>query len=89
MAYADHHHFSDEDVAKILTAYNAINQTNKIILTTEKDAVRLADFKELENLPVVALPVQHQFLFNEGNVFDQRIIHFLDPKLKTLSQKDQ
>ncbi|MCH5721278.1 tetraacyldisaccharide 4'-kinase [Niabella hibiscisoli] len=85
IAYADHHHFSAEDVEKILTAYNAINQTNKIILTTEKDAVRLADFKELQSLPVVALPVQHQFLFNEGNVFDQKIIHFLEPKLKMLS----
>ncbi len=85
IAYADHHHFSAADVEKILTAYNAINQTNKIILTTEKDAVRLASFTELQNLPVVALPVQHQFLFNEGDVFDQKIIHFLEPKLKMLS----
>jgi len=85
IAYADHHHFSVEDIEKILTAYNAIKQTNKIILTTEKDAVRLADFKELQELPVVALPVQHQFLFNEGNIFDQKIIGFLEPKLKMLS----
>lgn len=85
MAYADHHHFSATDVEKILTAYNAINQTNKIILTTEKDAVRLASFKELQHLPVVALPVQHQFLFNEGYIFDQKIIGFLEPKLKMLS----
>jgi tetraacyldisaccharide 4'-kinase len=85
IAYADHHHFSDEDIEKILTAYNAIKQTNKIILTTEKDAVRLADFKELQELPVVALPVQHQFLFNEGSIFDQKIIGFLEPKLKMLS----
>lgn len=85
MAYADHHHFSDEDIEKILTAYNAIKQTNKIILTTEKDAVRLVSFKKLEHLPLVALPVQHQFLFNEGNIFDQKINDFLEPKLKTLS----
>lgn len=84
MAYADHHHFTGEDIENILTAYNAIKQTNKIILTTEKDAVRLASFKELQDLPVVALPVQHQFLFNEGNVFDQKIIGFLEPKLKML-----
>ncbi len=85
LAYADHHHFSNEDIEKILTAYNAIKQTNKIILTTEKDAVRLVSFKELQGLPVVALPVQHQFLFNEGNIFDQKINDFLEPKLKTLS----
>ncbi|WP_114788871.1 tetraacyldisaccharide 4'-kinase [Niabella yanshanensis] len=82
MVYADHHHFSGEDIEKILTAYNALKQTNKIILTTEKDAVRLVAFKELQDLPVVALPVQHQFLFNEGNIFDQKVIGFLEPKLK-------
>ncbi len=85
MTYADHHHFTNEDIENILTAYNAIKQTNKIILTTEKDAVRLAGFKELQHLPVVALPVQHQFLFNEGNIFDEKIIGFLEPKLKMLS----
>lgn len=84
MVYADHHHFSTEDVGNILTAYKAINQTNKIILTTEKDAVRLAGFKELQELPVVALPVQHQFLFNEGSIFDQKVIHFTNLNLKSL-----
>ena len=89
LAYADHHHFSNEDIEKILTAYSAIKQTNKIILTTEKDAVRLVNFKELQHLPVVALPVQHQFLFNEGNLFDQKVNDFLEPKLKMLLQEDQ
>lgn len=89
LSYSDHHDFSENDIETILTAYNSVNQINKIILTTEKDAVRLASFKELQNLPVVALPVQHQFLFNEGGVFDQKVMDFLDQKLKMLSQEDQ
>ena len=37
-----------------------------MILTTEKDGVRLEKFEsELKQLPVYVLPMTHQFLFGE------------------------
>lgn len=40
--YADHHDFSRSDVAEIARKYDALPGTRKIIVTTEKDAVRLS-----------------------------------------------
>lgn len=78
MAYSDHHIFSIDDLKDIIKKYQALAGADKIILTTEKDAVRLMKFgKELENLPVYVIPVQHQFLFGEGEQFDAGILTFI------------
>ena len=48
------------------------------ILTTEKDAVRLVKFEqELKDYPVYVLPVEHSFLFDQGGLFEQKILHFI------------
>ncbi|MBL0129696.1 MAG: tetraacyldisaccharide 4'-kinase [Chitinophagaceae bacterium] len=52
--------------------------SNKIILTTEKDAVRLVKFNnEIAELPVYVIPVRHSFLFQEGERFDNRVSDFI------------
>ena len=57
MEFGDHHGFSAGDVEKIKNRFNVISHSNKIILTTEKDAIRLCT-KEL--LPLVsALPIYY------------------------------
>ena len=49
-----------------------------MILTTEKDAVRLVKFQqEITDLPLYVIPVRHRFLFNEGNKFDETVINFI------------
>ena len=40
--FSDHHDFSREDVARISEQYDHLSGRRRIILTTEKDAVRLA-----------------------------------------------
>ena len=53
--------------------------SESMILTTEKDAVRLIKFKDqLSKLPVYVLPVQHQILYNEESVFLEMITDFID-----------
>lgn len=42
MAYDDHHHFSRADYADIARRFNSLKGNNKLIITTEKDAVRMA-----------------------------------------------
>jgi tetraacyldisaccharide 4'-kinase len=78
MQFADHHIFTVDDLLEMKKKYESIHSGNKMILTTEKDAVRLFKFsEELKEMPVYVLPVKHRFLFNEGPVFDQLITDFI------------
>lgn len=76
--FNDHHIFDTDDLKNIKHKFSKINSDNKIILTTEKDGVRLMKFQnELESLPIYILPFKHKFLFNEGEKFDDGIITFI------------
>ncbi len=78
MDYNDHHIFSIDDLNEIKKKFGSISEKNKIILTTEKDAVRFVKFKEeLSNIPMYVLPIHHRFLFNEGHQFNQSVISFI------------
>ena len=54
MRFRDHHMFSNRDVARVATAARAAGAT--LIMTTEKDAVRLAG-RNLGTLPAAAVPL--------------------------------
>lgn len=76
--YADHHIFTSDDLRDIKRQFEKMQSPNKMILTTEKDAVRLEKFSnELTDYPIYVLPVKHRFLFKEGEDFDQRIFNFI------------
>ncbi len=76
--YPDHHIFSSTDLKDILKHFDKIKSTNKLILTTEKDAVRLKKFeKELADYPIYALPIKMNILFNEGNIFNDIVLNFV------------
>jgi tetraacyldisaccharide 4'-kinase len=51
---------------------------DKIIITTEKDAVRLQKYgDELRNLPFFVLPIAVSFLFSDARRFNDLIVHFI------------
>ncbi|MET0393997.1 MAG: tetraacyldisaccharide 4'-kinase [Chitinophagaceae bacterium] len=78
MQYSDHHIFSIDDLRDIRRRFGAIDASNKIILTTEKDATRLLKFgAEIKDWPLFVLPVRHGFLFNEGPAFDEQVVNFI------------
>jgi tetraacyldisaccharide 4'-kinase len=78
LQYADHHIFTIDDLKDIRDRFEEIDTTDKMILTTEKDAVRLAKFgQELEGLPMYVIPIRHHFLFNEGEKFNTTIESFI------------
>ena len=82
-SFSDHHVFSMDDLKNIRKKFEDISAKQKIIITTEKDAVRLINFKDqLNELPLFVLPVQHQFLFNEGIQFDRIINMFIETYVK-------
>ncbi|MEO6818754.1 MAG: tetraacyldisaccharide 4'-kinase [Ginsengibacter sp.] len=77
--YRDHHIFTTDDLREIKKHFTKMNADNKIILTTEKDAVRLSKFKnELGDLPVYVFPMMHKFLFDASQQFNQQIISFIN-----------
>jgi tetraacyldisaccharide 4'-kinase len=77
-AFSDHHIFTIDDLEDITKKLENINADEKLIITTEKDAVRLEKFSnELLELPVFVLPVKHSFLFGEGMQFDNSINTFI------------
>lgn len=77
--FSDHHIFSIDDLREIKEKYEGIDAKEKFILTTEKDAVRLAKFTdELAQLPIFVLPIKHKFLFEEGEDFNKLVISFIN-----------
>jgi tetraacyldisaccharide 4'-kinase len=78
LQYSDHHIFTIDDLNEIKQKFKKLEATDKIILTTEKDAVRLAKFtNEIAELPLYVLPVRHQFLFEEGGSFNKTVTDFI------------
>ncbi len=77
--FTDHQTYGSKEIEKILFCFNSIASNKKIIITTEKDAVKLHDDftkKQLENLPIFYLPLQTEFFTWCKADFDNTILEF-------------
>lgn len=78
--YEDHHYFEETELFQIQNRFKNLESGRKLILTTEKDAMRLelhrSRIMELQ-LPIFVLPVEVRFLFGSGPEFDQAVKEFL------------
>jgi tetraacyldisaccharide 4'-kinase len=78
LQYPDHRIFTIDDLKEIRKKFGSMEAVNKIILTTEKDAVRLVKFNaEIADWPLYVIPVRHHFLYGEGETFDRLVINFI------------
>jgi tetraacyldisaccharide 4'-kinase len=85
MSFSDHYIFRIDDLKEIKKRFDRIEVANKIILTTEKDAMRLMKFKtELEELPMYVIAIRHYFLFGEERKFVESVASFIS-EFKTSS----
>ncbi len=78
--YADHHQFDSRDIEKIVKVYNNASGDRKIVLTTEKDAMRLELHKDLllaSKIPVYILPAKVKFHHGDGEKFQSHVKQFL------------
>jgi tetraacyldisaccharide 4'-kinase len=76
MGYPDHHIFTMDDLAEIKKQFAAM-PSPAIVLTTEKDAVRLEKFQgDLAELPLYVIPVQPRFLWDEDR-FQEQVLRFV------------
>ena len=79
MHFPDHHIFTIDDWKEIRKRFNKMEADHKYILTTEKDAVRLAKYgAELNEVPLYVIPLEHYFLFDEGGKFLETVIKFIE-----------
>ncbi|HEV8284950.1 MAG TPA: tetraacyldisaccharide 4'-kinase [Chitinophagaceae bacterium] len=79
MSFSDHYIFRIDDLMDIKKRFEKIEVANKIILTTEKDAMRLMKFRsELESLPIYVIPIRHYFLFGEEEKFINTVAKFIE-----------
>jgi tetraacyldisaccharide 4'-kinase len=80
MQYADHHDFTDGDIREIAKRYRNIGNGKKMIVTTEKDATRIAGHKEIptdikESIHV--MPIEVEFMNNGKEMFNQIIMNYV------------
>jgi len=74
LEFEDHRYFTTRDLLKLKATFDAMTTENKIIMTTEKDAMRLElhrDFLIKNKMPIFVLPVEVEFHFKEGPIFDE------------------
>jgi len=79
IAFPDHHRFVYEDLQRIRKIVAAI--PNVVIVTTEKDAMRLLSpeiEKTVSLLPVFVLPIEVKFLFEKETYFNNLIYGFIE-----------
>ncbi len=55
--FSDHHNFTRGDISRITSALQALEQIDKIVVTTEKDSVRLKEFT------IIADPVREHLYY--------------------------
>ncbi len=80
LAFQDHHYFSDRDIGQLELMYRELDGERKVIICTEKDAVRLLKHKNYlieKKLPLFVLPIDVAFLFDEKEKFDSYVTNRL------------
>ncbi len=73
--FPDHHNFAQKDLNKIKEAANELSGERRIILTTEKDYVRLGN--SIDNL--YYLPIESSFLCNDKE-FNELILNHVEAR---------
>lgn len=79
--FPDHHHFGKKDMLQIKKQFDALEGENKLIVVTEKDAVRLIDSplvdEELKQ-SIYYLPIEVDFRQNQEANFNKQIISHIE-----------
>lgn len=76
--FLDHHYYTEKDLEKLKRTVQ-----NDLIITTEKDAVKLKvhqDYLEKEKLNIYVLPIEVEMAFKEGQLFKKTLLDFINKK---------
>lgn len=78
--FPDHHAFKPKDLLKIRNMFDDIFTSKKILVTTEKDAMRLMNspyLSELKFLPIFYVPVKIEMHNPDKLEFDNQILNYV------------
>ena len=79
-AFTDHHLFDEMDLEEIWKMFETMPGNRKLLVTTEKDAMRFSVHREWlieKQIPMVVLPVEVYFHFDGKEKFDSEVKRFL------------
>lgn len=80
LRFPDHHYYDTVDLDKMEDGLSQLGQGYRMIVTTEKDAVRLALLEReivSRRLPLYVIPLEIAFLFGDREGFDDYILDFV------------
>ena len=79
LSFGDHHQFKPRDIELINDTFESMPEP-RIIITTEKDAVRLKEAKGLSEpvrQSIYALPIKVSFMLDQEENFNEKIISYV------------
>ncbi len=79
--YPDHYNYREKDIQLLARAFHDHLARKKVLLTTEKDAMRLGQanlLSLLQGIPVAYVPIRVSFHGEDGRDFDERILRYVE-----------
>lgn len=80
LKYRDHHRYTISDIQRIKQIFDNIATDNKILLTTEKDAMRLLlpGYRDIiQKLPLFYIPIETGLIGKDESEFNELIISYV------------
>lgn len=79
LVFPDHHRFTEKDMARIKASFEPIKAQGGVMVTTEKDAIRLTADKRFEDLCpyLYTAPITLRFLDDEEATFHKIILDYV------------
>ena len=84
LKFPDHHDYKAADIAKIKNRYNSL-PAKKIIITTEKDIMRLSlpeILTHIQDTPIFYIPIEICFHGNDKVEFDTQVLKYVEENSK-------
>jgi tetraacyldisaccharide 4'-kinase len=78
--FADHHTYKIKDIEEIIRRFDDLPTHKKVIVTTEKDVMRLKTPElsaYLKNLPLFCVPMETEFHGTDKEKFDNEILRYV------------
>lgn len=79
--FKDHHRYTEVDLRKIMNKYDSLPTQKKILITTEKDVMRLRtpDLNViLKSMPIYYIPIEIDFHGDDKLSFDKSVLEYVE-----------
>ena len=92
LTFSDHHDFTPQDMEIIKSRFRQLPEGKRMIITTEKDAVRLSSHPLLDESIkpfIYVLPIEVSFLHDQQELFNLNITEYVrkNPRNRSLSER--